>query len=183
MSVEVRWLPSPESDVASYQLEWSIGVLGPWEFLAEVVNDVTGPYYVAAEGLFSYPDPSGTELTWYRLKAVDTAGLISDPSEPFRAVATPPVYGASQVKVNHDYPEVASLTYVTDAGIGIDDAIVRAFRASDYDANNNVPPVATTITQNGGRWKDNMYLTPGYTYIILYAKEGQYGPDSARIDV
>lgn len=183
MAVQVKWLPSPESDVASYVLEWSSTVLGPWAVRATVPNDQTGNYYDAADGLFSYPDSDGNELTWYRLKAIDTAQLVSDPSEPFRAVATPPEYGNSQVKVDHDYPEQGRLSYVTESGVGVDGAIIRAFRASDYDESNNVPPVATTITHLGGRWKDSMYLTPGYTYVIVYAKEGSYGPDSSRIDV
>lgn len=183
MSVEVAWLPSPESDVASYVLERSSTVLGPWALIGTIPNSLTGGAYDSATGLFKYPDPDGTEFLWYRLKAVDTAGLVSDPSEPFRAVGSAPVYGESQVKINHDYPTPGSLSYVTSAGVGVAGAIIRAFRADDYDLNATVPPVAVTITGEGGRWQDNMYLTPGYSYIILYAKEGHYGPDSTRISL
>lgn len=183
MSVEIKWLPSAEGDVATYVLERAPSVLGPWTQLATIVNDATGPFYEASSGLFAYPDPDGTEFLWYRLKAIDTAGLISDPSDPFRAQPTRPTYGESQVKVNHDYPTPGRLTYLTVSGVGVDGALVRAFKASDYEANVATPPAAVTITENGGRWKDNMYLTPGYTYIILYAKEGAYGPDSVRVDV
>lgn len=183
MSVEVKWLPSPESDVSSYVVERATSVLGPWSVLATVENDSTSEAYDPVTGLFSAPDPDGSELIWYRLKAVDTAGLVSDPSEPFRAVVTPPSYGSSQVRIDHNYPEPDRLRYVTDAGLGVDDAIVRVYRASDYDASVNAPPVATTITYAAGRWKDPIFLTPGYTYIVLYSREGQYGPDSVRIDV
>lgn len=183
MSVQVNWLASPEADVASYIVERSVSVLGPWTELATVVNDKTGPAYDPATGLFGAPDPDGNELTWYRLRAVDTAELVSDPSEPFRATATPPSYGESQVKVDHDYTAENRLRYVTPSGEGIDDALVRVFRASDYDLAYNVPPVGTTITHLSGRWKDSLFLTPGYTYIVLYSKEGHYGPDSVRIDV
>lgn len=183
MSVEVAWLASPEADVASYVLERSNTVLGPWVSIATIANDASSSYYEPGTGLFKYPDPDGTEFLWYRLKAIDTANLISDPSEPFRALGSIPAYEESQVKVNHDYPTPGALTYVTPAGVGVSGAVIRIFRADDYDLNTTAPPVAVTMTVEGGRWQNNIYLTPGYPYILLYSKEGLYGPDSARITV
>ena len=179
MAVEIDWLPNPETDVTSYIIQKASASAGPWATLATIANVRSGVHYDSVNGTFQYIDAPGTTADWYRLIAVDSVGLQSAPGSPFQLSQSQTI-DTRQTKVTPDYGEASALKYVTAAGVPVEGAYVRAYRAVDYDAG-GANPVAITVTQADGSWRDPLLLSAGYTYVLQFAKEGQFGPDSVRI--
>lgn len=92
------------------------------------------------------------------------------------AAPAPPVF-PSTVAVNQDYPLHGSLLYQTPGGCGIDNAQVRVYLLSDYQAGNLSSPVGTTTTTRGGAWTAPVLVPTGFTYVAYYCKPYEYGPD------
>ncbi|MBW2560479.1 MAG: hypothetical protein JRE40_06445, partial [Deltaproteobacteria bacterium] len=92
--------------------------------------------------------------------------------------------GDGSVVVDHDTGGTDALTYKTAAGVGIDNAVVRAYLKSDYDAGSTGSEYikATTTTDVNGRWTNQMNLDPA-TYTLYYFKQGAYGPDTQEVTV
>ena len=92
--------------------------------------------------------------------------------------------GDGSVPVNHDTGGTDALRYVTAEGAGIDNAVVRAYLKTDYDAGSRAPAFvrATSITGADGRWTRDMRLDPG-TYVIEFTAQGRYGPDTQEVVV
>jgi hypothetical protein len=184
MSVKVTWAPSPESDVASYDLEWAPNLVSPvtWTLIVNIPNNQAGPNFDTITGTFFYSHADGVDTTYYRLYAYDTAGNKSAPSTPFKAPSGNPAI-PNNVKVDHNYPTPASLRYQTAGGVPIEGAVVRIFKKADFDVGNTSIALATTFTNARGEWVNPIFLTTGFTYTILFAKEGLYGPDSREVIV
>lgn len=87
MANRVTWLPSTETDIASYRLESSATQTGTYAALATITHDLQGADYDSAQGVFFYDHAAGGTSTWYRLIAIDAALNESQPSTPFQAVA------------------------------------------------------------------------------------------------
>jgi hypothetical protein len=85
MSVRVSWLPSDDSNIASYDIERAFSVAGPWTFVANVLHVVAGPNWDAPTTSFFYTDNSGVGSSWYRLTAIDALAQRSPTSDPFQA--------------------------------------------------------------------------------------------------
>jgi len=100
--------------------------------------------------------------------------------------------GASQgdgsVTVDTDYGGADNLRYQTSLGAGIDNAIVRAFLTSDWNANNKSDAFvkARVVTNVLGDFALPMFLDPG-AYTLVYEKQGPpgqgYGPDTKALTV
>jgi hypothetical protein len=89
MSNTLFWSPSDDPHTTSYGLQSSSYQVGPWVDLASVPHVVGGDDYLAGPpAQFFFVDASGTLGTWYRLRAVDDAGLASDWSYPFQVGET-----------------------------------------------------------------------------------------------
>jgi hypothetical protein len=85
MSVQIAWQPSPDSFIASYDVERSISISGPWTLLANIAHDVGNlAVYDPALGQFFYVDSGGTPGYYYRLTSIDDQAVRSAPSAPFR---------------------------------------------------------------------------------------------------
>lgn len=122
---------------------------------------------------------------FYRLRVVLLDGTTSDaiPWSPFDvglggSAATPPPPFENTVKMNHDYQLPGELTYVTAGGSPIENAQIRVYLKSDYEAGNLATPVGITTTDSGGRWKNAVLVNPGFSYIVRFEKPGEYGPDT-----
>jgi hypothetical protein len=87
------------------------------------------------------------------------------------------------VAVNHDHGLADHLRYVTAGGTQIKDAQVRIYFKSDYDAQRLGAPVGVTTTTATGRWKDPIFVQPGFTYVVQFFKPNEFGPDTATIVV
>ncbi len=92
--------------------------------------------------------------------------------------------GIGSVFVNHNYPTPGALLYETSEGAGIDNASVRAYLQTDWDAGNrgNAFVVATARTTVGGAWDQAMMLDPA-AYVIVFDKQGQFSPSIVRLAV
>lgn len=91
--------------------------------------------------------------------------------------------GDGSVAVNHNYGGTDALTYEDD-GVGIDNATIRAYLASEYNAGNRSAEyvVATSYTNVEGRWTVTMMLDPD-DYILVFHKQGCFGPDEVAVTV
>jgi hypothetical protein len=93
------------------------------------------------------------------------------------AEPSPPSF-ANTVKITADYPLSDDMTYRTPGGSPIENAQVRVYRKSDYDAGNLATPVGVTTTNAGGKWTQPILVTTGYTYIARFEKPYEFGPDT-----
>jgi hypothetical protein len=95
-----------------------------------------------------------------------------------------PTTGDGSVEVDHDYGGADALQYVDGDDIGIDNAIVRVYLATDYTAGNKSQAyvVAQTTTNVEGRWNFPLMLDPA-DYTIMFYKQGEFGPDTVDLTV
>jgi hypothetical protein len=96
--------------------------------------------------------------------------------------------GDGSVRVDHAYgatPEdPIPLAYVTPGEVGIDNAIITAFLATDHAAGHVGPAyeVARVATAVGGLWAGPMFLDPE-AYVLEYHKQGSYGLTTQSLTV
>lgn len=96
------------------------------------------------------------------------------------AAETPPAFD-NTVKVDHNLQVEDSLRYMTPGGSPIENAQVRIYFKSDYDAGNLNTPVGVTTTKVDGRWKNPILVLPGFSYVVSFFKPNEYGPDVSTI--
>ena len=109
----------------------------------------------------------------------------TDSQEALRdLMETLPSSGSGAFTVNHDKPTTDALAFLTSGAVGIDNAVVRAFLKTDYDANSRADSDAKgiTTTNTDGGWTNDIMLDAG-TYTIEFFKQGLYGPDTQEITV
>jgi len=92
------------------------------------------------------------------------------------AVVTPPVF-TNTVTITQDWPLSNDMTYMTPGGSPIENAQVRVYLKSDYDAGVLTSPIGITSTDAGGKWRNPILVIPGYTYTSVFTKPGEFGPD------
>jgi hypothetical protein len=178
--IKLSWPPHTAENIAAYTVERATLHTGPWAVLATVVHDLTGPDYDGTANVFVYTDEDGTETHWYRLSSVDTDGYSSLPSQPFQALTVPPAFPAT-VKVDHNYGGPGALRYVASGGTGVEGALIRIYRKSDFDQGHTDAPFAITRTNAQGNWVDPIHVHAGYTYVVQFHKEGLFGPNSVEV--
>jgi hypothetical protein len=93
------------------------------------------------------------------------------------AVPTPPPF-ENTVPINHDYPLPGTMTYMTPGGSPIENAQVRLYYKSDYDAGNLAAPLGITTTDAHGNWKNTLLVLTGFTYTVRLEKAYEFGPDT-----
>lgn len=182
MANKIVWAASPENDVVSYILERSTTSSGPWVPLASVLNDTAGSNYDVSSAAFFYVDTDGALTSWYHLIAVDNVGLRSQPSAPFQAQADTPPLVDVQTRIDHHFPTTDNLRYILASGEGVMNATVRVFKQEGFQPNSSIA-LALTTTDENGRWRDPIFVLPGYTYVVQFSKEGLYGPDHTTVVV
>jgi len=117
--------------------------------------------------------PTVEEIQASAEAAIAAAGLSSSSS------------GDGDTSVDHDTGGTDALAYKTAGGSGIDNATIKAFLKSDYDADLRVDSYmkARTVTNSYGRWTNPMMLDAGETYTLVFYKAGVCGPDTTEITV
>lgn len=87
--------------------------------------------------------------------------------------------GSGSVTVNQDTGGANNLSYESSPGVFIDNAVVKAFLKTDFDAGNTTDAFlkAHTTTKVDGDWTTSLMLDPG-TYIFQYFKQNFFGPDT-----
>ena len=135
-----------------------------------------------AQGFF-YVDASGDVTMWYRTIAYDADNVILDDSGPYAFSPNAAALVPTKVRVDHDYGAKDALRYVAESGMGIPQAKIYVWTLPDYQQGLLDNAVASTLTDDDGRWVAPAYLTPGFSYAIVFQKEGSYGPTLQTIVV
>jgi hypothetical protein len=114
----------------------------------------------------------------------DTAVDVVTSFRDVTAAQAADLVGDGAVVVDHDYPTADSLIVATRDGIKIDNAVILAYRASDYAAGNRQPnfSVGRTTTDVDGKWRTPLMLDPG-TYTLLVYKQGAIQAKTATLVV
>lgn len=182
MSNTVRWLPSQEDDIDSYRVENAADSAGPWSPLVTITHDLGDPT-VFDGTYFYYEHVAGSVSDWYRIIAIDATALESTPSSPFTVTAGPPDPPAETVALNANYGSVNALQPVTPGGDPIENTQVHVYYKTDYDAGNLSSPVGISLTDATGGWQTAIFVAPGFDYVLVFQKPGEYGPSVTTITV
>lgn len=81
----VKWAPSNDADIASYEVQACATVNGTYLVVGTVTHAIPSANYDANEGVFFFEHAAGTVTTWYRVVAIDAESQRSSPSTPFQA--------------------------------------------------------------------------------------------------
>lgn len=92
----------------------------------------------------------------------------------------PPVF-TNTVQLDEDYGATDALRYMTPGGTPIEDAQIRVYLKSDYDAGALSTPVGLSKTNAFGRWHNPVLVSPGFTYTIQFFKPNNFGPDVTEV--
>jgi hypothetical protein len=93
------------------------------------------------------------------------------------ATPTPPTFD-NTVKVDHNFRLPDDLAYQTPAGSPIENAQIRLYTKSDFDAGNLDTPLGVTTTNAFGRWITPIFVKPGFTYVAYFEKPKEWGPNT-----
>jgi hypothetical protein len=178
----IKWLPSTEIDIASYKIERGPAATGPFSYLTTILHDITDTTIFDGTHFF-YQDTTGTATDWYRLIAVDTSGLESQPSVPFAVASPPPATPPETVGLTHNYGGVNNLQPVDPSGNPIEGVQIRVYFKTDYDANILNNPIGVTLSDSKGQWGTPIFVAPGFDYVIHFEKPGEFGPSTINLTV
>lgn len=93
------------------------------------------------------------------------------------ATPAPPPFD-NTVKIDENFRLPRDLAYDTPAGSPIENAQVRVYLKSDYDAGSLDAPVGVTTTNAFGGWTNPILVKPGFTYVARFEKPYEWGPDT-----
>lgn len=180
MAQRIYWTPPELYTPTRYEVHL---VETPERFLTSIAHQVPGPYWEAPFRRFSVEDPQGTDTTVYRVRALGPNGELYGDSGPFQPSAAVAAGLASRTRVDHNFEDPDNLRYVTPSNQGIPDAIIRLFRASEWDQGRRDVSEYAVLTDANGRWKAPVWLEPGLDWVLIFEKAGEFGPDERRITV
>lgn len=96
---------------------------------------------------------------------------------------TPTPAFSNNVPLDHNFDLPDNLRYMDAGGNPINDAQVRVYLRSDYDAKRLDSPVGVTLTRADGRWVNPVLVVPGFDYVVRFEAPFRFGPDIATITV
>lgn len=98
--------------------------------------------------------------------------------------ATASIFGDGSISVGTNYGGANALKYETSGGAGVDNAVIRAYLKSDYDAGNTGEAFVQgrTMTKVGGIFIAPLMLDAA-VYTLVYEKQNEYGPDTVEVTV
>lgn len=181
MPTRVLWLPPAELTPSRYEI--SLVANGAETFLAAVPATPSGPHWDSLNRRHVYVDDVGTDASIYRVRALGPNRELYGDTGPFQPSTSVAANLASRKLVDHNYGGPDALTYQAANGVGIADAIIRFFRASNWDAGRREVGEYVVETDGLGRWKAPVWLEPGLDWVLTFEKRGEYGPDVRRITV
>jgi uncharacterized protein YwbE len=94
------------------------------------------------------------------------------------------IEGSGDTAVDENTGGADNLRYVYQAQ-GIDNATIKVYLKTDYDAGNRSDTYvkARSKTKTDGRWQWPVYLDSGFTYSVVFYKQGQYGPTKVEVTI
>lgn len=92
--------------------------------------------------------------------------------------------GSGDTAVNHNTGSADNLRY-TYAAAGVDDGQIKAYLKADYDAGNVGASYVrgSSVTGPDGRWLRPIYLNTGFTYTIVFYKQGRYAVSTKEVTI
>jgi hypothetical protein len=93
------------------------------------------------------------------------------------ATPTPPPFD-NTVKIDENFRLPNDLAYVSPAGSPIENAQVRVYLKSDYDAGKLDAPIGFTTTNAFGGWVNPILVKPGFTYVARFETPKEWGPNT-----
>ena len=177
--------PMPQSGVVTLtEIYRASATAGPFT----VIDVLNGDPPKDTKNRFVYDDYTGDISKFYRVVFYDASQVILADSGPF----SPNTVGGSDlgilVRLDHNSGPQGTVVqdamrYCAESGAGIPDVPIRIYRQADFDAFRTDLALATTRTDDQGRWAAPCFVEPGQTYAVLFFKEGMYGPDVVRVIV
>lgn len=139
MSATVYWLPSTD-EVKSYTLESATSWSGTFSTVASITGALAGnTAYDSVTARFSYTDPSGSYLTWYRLTMVYPNNGTSAPTDAFQpgGVQRVPLASVADFKtylnVTNTTDDALISKLLTQASVRFESLCGRRFGVRSYD--------------------------------------------------
>lgn len=151
-----------------------------------IIDVISGVPVRDEQGRFIYEDHQGDVSKFYRVIFYDAASVILRDSGPF----SPNTVGGPDlgllVRLDHNRSTTGdivadALRYCGESGAGLPDVTIRVYRQADFDAFRTDLALATTRTNEEGRWAAPVFVESGATYAVVFFKEGLYGPDVVRV--
>lgn len=98
--------------------------------------------------------------------------------------STASIFGDGSISVGTDYGSTDNLRYQTSGAVDVDNAVVRAYLKSDWDGGNFGEQFVKgrTITNVAGKFVAPLMLD-AETYILMYEKQNEYGPNTVELTV
>lgn len=184
-SQRIKWLPNTAPNIVAYEiLKSDTGIGGEYSLLTQIAHIIPGPNW-SGDGYFFFDD---TEIPYryYRIATLDKFGNRAEDEAPtpFQAgndpVKTPDLHTQA---IDENTQGANKLQYVSQGGTPIEDARIRVYKKVDWDTNNLVNVIGSTLTRADGGWQEPVFVQPGETYTIVYHKVYAFGPDTIEITV
>lgn len=87
------------------------------------------------------------------------------------------------VQVNHDTPTPDTMRYIRPNGEPVSGATVAIYLKSEFNSDNLTNPLGTSVTGEDGRWVTPIPIQAGDTYVVMFSKLGEMGPDYVDLAV
>lgn len=181
MSNTISWQAAVPEDAARFDI-YSAPASGLEFVLLLSFAAKTPAYYDEPTDTYTYIDEQGGETALYNVKEYDVTGVLIAESGPFLPQVNQAANLITRVKVDTNYGGTDALRYVA-GGAGVAQAKIWIYKKPDYDRNRTETPLYAVETANDGRWATPVYLEPGFTYTLVFSKEGSYGPNLVNIVV
>lgn len=174
MANRVHFQPPQYATPERYEITVAATATSVWNAFGYIPHEVPGPNWQEPPGRFFFDDPSGTDTTVYRVKALGPSGEVLADSGPFQPEVATEALLKARAKVDHHYGGLDALQFVTDTGVPIPDAEIRIFKTPDFEAGRRDVPLYVVKTRIDGRWERPVYLDPGMSYTLLFDKPAAY---------
>ena len=156
---------------------------GVWNTFGYIPHEIPSGNWDAAASRFFFDDPSGTDASVYRVKALDSLDQVLADTGPFQPDVAITATLATRAKVDHNFGTIDALQFVTESGAPIPNATIRIFRSPDFDAGLRDVPLFIAETRADGRWVRPVYLEPGMNYTLLFDKPAAFSSQPVVITV
>jgi hypothetical protein len=184
-----EWQQNAEDlpDLAKWQLFMSLDPALPfdqWALQGDIVYDGTPASWYDATFSITVPDGAETS-TWFKMTAVDTEGLSSDPSEMQEGAPTvidfkPPAAVADLAGTYDNQAKAVTLTWSTDPA-DTDIATQKVYKASSAGGpyteigSGSSPYVYQLQPADSGKWI--------YFVVVLTDNDGNFSPNSNEVAI
>lgn len=181
MTTRIFWKPTL-TECHSYEVYIAPQSGGTFTLATTIYEDRTKAPFDTETGQYYYDDAEATASTIYRVQAFSAINELVADTGPFQPASS---FGANlitRVKVDEHYGTADALRYLA-SGMPVPNALIRVYREADWDLGKTELALYVVETKPDGRWNSPIYLEPGLNYVLVFSKEGSYGPDIVRTTI